>query len=132
MPVHLNVGKRSRERQSGLGDARITRRCFLAACVAGCTRVNRSESFTRPHETTWALLSDPHIHSARDAQIRGACMADNLRAVVEDVISLRPDHVLINGDVAFAEGLPADYAAFQDIISPLHRYAAASHAGRPR
>jgi Icc protein len=46
-------------------------------------------------------------------------MAANLQRVVDDVVSGGPDHVLFNGDLAFAKGEHGDYAAFQDLIAPL-------------
>lgn len=46
-------------------------------------------------------------------------MADNLKGVVDEVVSAAPDHVLFNGDLAFAKGRHEDYAAFQGLISSL-------------
>lgn len=70
-------------------------------------------------ESTWALLSDTHISGALDRTVRGACMAANLRRVVAEVAAAGPDHVLFNGDLAFARGKREDYAAFHELAAPL-------------
>ncbi len=46
-------------------------------------------------------------------------MAASLRAVVRDVLDSNPDHVLVNGDVAFRSGEAADYVQFRDLIQPI-------------
>jgi 3',5'-cyclic-AMP phosphodiesterase len=98
---------------------KLTRRSFLALLVAGCSQIARRPIQTEPREDVWALISDTHISSSPDQLVRGSNMAANLTRVVEDVVSVGPDHVLFNGDLARALGERADYAAFQGLISPL-------------
>ena len=54
-------------------------------------------------------------------------MAGNLERAVEDITSADPDHVLFNGDLAYARGEQADYAAFQDLIAPLRTQRTSVH-----
>jgi 3',5'-cyclic-AMP phosphodiesterase len=106
---------------------RLTRRSFLALCLAGCTVATRRIEWEEPRETSWALISDTHISSTRDRVVRGSCMAANLQRVVEDVVSVGPDHVLFNGDLAYLHGEQADYAAFKELIAPLRERHMAVH-----
>lgn len=98
---------------------RLTRRSFLALCLAGCSQLARRPVPEASGLQTWALISDTHISSSRERSVRGSCMADNLERVVADLVSAGPDHVLVNGDLALATGEQADYAMFQELVSPL-------------
>ena len=121
MPLHLNSPPSADERQSAhwpSDAAKLTRRSFLALCIAGCSQIRRPARQGR-HEDTWALISDTHISSSLDWTIRGSCMATNLQRVIDDVVSASPDHVLFNGDLAFAKGEHGDYGVFRDLITPL-------------
>ncbi|MDB5352990.1 MAG: putative phosphohydrolase [Planctomycetota bacterium] len=91
-----------------------------AAMVAGCSR----NAGSRGHQGGWyALLSDPHIAADPSAQLRGETMADNLRAVVSDILHADdpPHGVLIDGDLAFHHGGPGDYQTLLDAVHPLRR-----------
>lgn len=100
---------------------RLTRRSFLALCLAGCSRLARRPwpVGEEPSGQTWALIADTHISRVRKRSVRGSCMADNLERVVADVLSAEPDHVLFGGDLAYSVGEQADYAAFRELITPL-------------
>jgi hypothetical protein len=126
MPLHLNNPDIAETRGGAarLPDAaRLTRRSFLALCVAGCSQIVRTPPLPPRRDPargqTWALVSDTHISAMRDELVRGSCMAENLSRVVAEVVAATPDHVLFNGDVARATGEPGDYAAFLDLISRL-------------
>jgi Icc protein len=91
-----------------------------AAIVAGCNKPAGSHG----HAEGWyALLSDPHIAADPSERLRGESMADNLRAVASDILhaSDPPRGVLVNGDLAFKLGQPADYRTFLTLVDPLHR-----------
>ncbi len=111
----------------GMSLPKLSRRSFIAAlALAGCTRLNRLPQQRTPAETRWALLSDTHTCRDPHWTVRGDNMADNLRRTVQDVRRLRPDHVLFNGDMAFARGHPDDYAAFFELTAPLWKSAGSS------
>lgn len=113
----------------------ITRRKALKASLAiggavlsaGCGR----NAGSRGNEGGWyALLSDPHIAADRAERLRGESMADNLRAVVADILHADdpPHGVVIDGDLAFHHGEPGDYRTLLDIVSPLRRVGLPLHA----
>ena len=67
----------------------------------------------------WALLADSHV-SADPHRYVGAARAErHLSEAVEQIIRADPDGVLINGDLAWEEGLDADYGRIQSILKPL-------------
>ncbi|HVP10276.1 MAG TPA: metallophosphoesterase [Phycisphaerae bacterium] len=102
-----------------LNPLKLTRRSFLAMCLAGCSLAARRPQWPESPEHVWALVSDTHISGLLDRSVRGSNMADNLAHVVEDIASAAPSQVLFNGDLAYARGEEADYAAFRRLVSPL-------------
>ena len=100
----------------------LTRRSFLAALIAaGCSSGGSRPRIptSRRAEESWALISDTHICSDPLTTNRGGCMAANLQRVVRQVVDVAPDHALINGDLAFAQGHSSDYTTFSRTISPI-------------
>src|SRR5690349_14446897 len=102
-------------------DSLVSRRSVLktigaagAAIACGCSHPAGSNGYT---DGWYALLSDPHIAADPSERLRGESMADNLRAVVSDILraSDSPRGVLVNGDVAFKLGQAADYQTFLGI-----------------
>lgn len=71
-------------------------------------------------EHTFAFFSDPHI--AADAAVKnsGVNMADNLAACVRELVAwpVKPGAVIVNGDMAFKDGSPGEYATFGKLIEP--------------
>lgn len=131
MPVHLdsNVSELSTEPAASFDPVersidlwRITRRSFIAACLAGCSQAALPTlPPARPERRgeTWALLADPHVSRKLDRRFGLSCMADNLRRAVDEVGELNPDQILVNGDIGYMHGRTADYAAFLELVSPL-------------
>jgi len=74
---------------------------------------------------TFAFFSDPHI--AADAALThgGVNMADNLAACARELAAwpARPATVIVNGDLAFASGLPEDYGTFGRLMEPVRALA---------
>ncbi|HKQ50552.1 MAG TPA: metallophosphoesterase [Phycisphaerae bacterium] len=137
MPVHLN-GQNTTESQPTspldtadrpIDLAKLSRRSFIAACLAGCSQAAlpsvppmAPEPLAKKPERrgeTWALLADPHISRKLDRKFGLSCMADNLRRVVDEVGPLAPDQLLVNGDIGYMHGRTEDYAAFLELVSPL-------------
>ena len=68
----------------------------------------------------WALLSDPHTPADPEQVARGNKMAENLRRVAAEVTALDrlPTGVLLNGDCAYGNGVPGEYATFAGLMKP--------------
>ncbi len=75
----------------------------------------------------WALVADSHIHESPAKLVRGSNMTRNLEEIVPRILSTQVQHVLFNGDVAFATGRRADYESFKRIIKPLYGASSAIH-----
>lgn len=75
---------------------------------------------------TFAFLSDTHI--AAEAALKhssGINMADNLAACVHELAAwpAKPAAVIVNGDLAFKNGQPEDYATFAKLMEPIRALA---------
>ncbi len=68
-----------------------------------------------------ALLSDAHIGANRTDTSRGVNMFENLTKVVGEVVALdpKPIHVMLNGDCAWVDVQPVDYALALETLQPL-------------
>jgi 3',5'-cyclic AMP phosphodiesterase CpdA len=69
----------------------------------------------------YALVSDTHIAADPATARRGEVMADNLRAVVADILSIEsvPAGVVIDGDLAMLDGQAGDYRTLVSLLGPL-------------
>jgi 3',5'-cyclic AMP phosphodiesterase CpdA len=118
----------------------ISRRRFLAGAVAGgAGLLLRPPAFAAPapaletDANRVALLSDPHVAADRALVARGANMFDNLTRVCAEVLepvptsrpsaaqNKLPAAVIINGDLAYLKGFPADYATAVEAVKPLRK-----------
>jgi 3',5'-cyclic AMP phosphodiesterase CpdA len=103
----------------------ISRRQFLAGSLAAGAGlflpagISAAEPAVDPNR--WVLLSDTHISERREGVYRGTKPAANLAQAVREILALdpRPAGVVHAGDVAFGEGLAADYAVFGQLIAPI-------------
>lgn len=98
------------------------------ALATGCARRAGSNG----HPAGWfALLSDPHVAADPSERLRGESLADNLRAVVAEILhAADPPHaVVVNGDLAFKTGQPGDYRTLLGLIEPLRRAGLPIHLG---
>ncbi len=123
MPIHLNPASSRLSRRSFLGGLAAG---ALSGCVSPAGRPKLSPE-REASEAVWALLADPHIHESPDKLVRGSNMTRNLEAIVPRILNAGAQHVLFNGDVAFATGRRADYDAFKRIIKPLYGASSALH-----
>ncbi len=112
----------------------LTRRRFLAGAAAGllggCTPLysrRRQPPLGEQRDTRWVFLADTHIHRSPDKTVRRCNMARNLRSAVAHVLAGAPEHVLFNGDMAFARGKLEDYATFEQVIAPLREKPISMH-----
>ncbi len=67
----------------------------------------------------WAWLADPHIAADARTEHGGFRPAGQLARVVGEILAVRPDGALVNGDLAWSRGLPHDYQRFRELIRPL-------------
>ena len=96
------------------------RRQFLRAAGAAAlvTRLGTAQTAT-PKSIHWAILSDTHLSADPKNEFRGFRPYDNLARVIPEVRKANPEVVLINGDLARLEGLPADYDLLKTMLQPL-------------
>lgn len=113
-------------------DGEWSRRAFLgglvgAALLPGCgARVG-----SKGNPAGWfALLSDPHIAADRSTELHGQVMANNLEAVIREILAAddAPRSVLINGDLALTDGQVGDYQTFLKLVEPLRTSGVTMHA----
>ncbi|MEO6810567.1 MAG: metallophosphoesterase [Isosphaeraceae bacterium] len=109
----------------------LSRRDFLAgvalggaALASGCSR----QPGSRGNAGGWyAWMSDVHLATDPKVKVHGQVMADNLRAVIDDVLGADdpPRGLVINGDLAYRDGQPSDYRTLLNAVEPLR------HGGIP-
>ena len=110
----------------------LSRRDFLkrAALVGAATAFAPSSYaglFGKSRDKhTFAFFSDTHI--AADAAFKhqsGVNVADNLAACVRELAAwpVKPAAVIVNGDLAFKDGLPGEYATFGKLLAPVRSLA---------
>jgi len=110
MPVHLSP---------------LNRRQFLARALATGAALAAGRSFAADAKPVdpdlFALLSDTHIPASADIESRGVNMTANLVEAGKQVVGLakRPAAALINGDCAYLDGKPEDYAHFVKLLDPI-------------
>ncbi len=69
------------------------------------------------------LFSDTHIAADKSLIAREVNMADHLQQAVKEVLALQEKErafgLITNGDLAYLDGQPADYATFVELMKPL-------------
>ena len=98
----LNGGAASRNGEAADG---LVSRCSLPAV----------------EQASWAWLADTHVSGDAGAERNGWRPAQQVAQVVEEVAATRPDGVLVNGDLAWLEGAPDDYALFRTLLRPVSK-----------
>ncbi len=101
-----------------------TRRTFLAHVVLGGAALILSLSSLAAcaEAGPWfAWVSDIHIAADPKTVNSGQVTAENLRAVVVDILAQpdRPRGVVITGDLAMRDGQPGDYQTLRELLAPL-------------
>src|SRR5689334_8237277 len=105
----------------GLFFAPFDRRRFLTTTALGATALSvtgchSAEKRVASDSLHMALLSDTHVPANRKEVFRGFTPWDNLQRVVAEVATTRPEVVVLNGDAARQEGLPADYQEVRSLL----------------
>jgi hypothetical protein len=109
----------------------LTRREFLKhAALAGAAMAFAPAGFAAPatptrDENTFAFFSDSHIAADASCARNGVNMADHLAACVQELAAwpVTPARVIVNGDLAYKDGLALDYATFGKLIAPVRMLA---------
>lgn len=110
----------------------LSRRDFLkrAALVGAATALAPSSYaglFGKSRDKhTFAFFSDTHIAAAAAFKHpSGVSVADNLAACVRELAAwpVKPAAVIVNGDLAFKDGLPGEYSTFGKLLAPVRALA---------
>ena len=67
----------------------------------------------------WALLADTHLSANPNAEYDGQTTLPKVREALDQVAAARVDGVIVNGDLAWMEGLPEDYDQVAETFAPL-------------
>lgn len=102
-----------------------SRRSFLAQAAAGAAAISMARPASAASKVDgehFVFFSDTHVPNAPDVESRGVRMAKNLQIAVDGVLAgTKPDAVFVNGDCAYLDGKPEDYAQLAELIEPLRR-----------
>jgi Icc protein len=108
----------------------LSRRSFLQRGTAAAfgSLVSQLPALEIP-EQLWVLFSDTHIAEDEALVARGACMAENLKRCVNQVLKIgqKPFGLIINGDCAYLDGKTEDYVTFGHCIQPLREQSIQVH-----
>jgi 3',5'-cyclic AMP phosphodiesterase CpdA len=118
MPVHLHPTGHTTTRRGFLGTLAAAAASPLLLGHATASAIVSEPNSTGPW---YAVLSDIHIAADESLVNREQRMAENLKAVVADILahSTRPAAAFIDGDIAFNSGQPGDYETAIRLLSPL-------------
>ena len=110
----------------------ISRRRFLKGSLAASALLAAGRCGAAPSAAdgqSWALLSDIHIAADPNLVHNNANMTRNLRQVAEEVVAWPEpvSGVLVNGDLAFNDGEPADYRAVLGLLGPMREHGLPIH-----
>lgn len=111
----------------------LPRRNFLRSITAGAAALalgNRTHA-AKLENTWYALVSDTHIAADLASKVRGEVMAENLRAVVADILGqgAAPAGVVIDGDLALLDGQGGDYRTLVGLLEPIRAAGVPLHLG---
>jgi Icc protein len=107
----------------------VSRRSFLKSVSVSCAAVSfgNLSSVAKEKEAARtfnvALLSDTHIPAKADEVYRGFNMVDNFKRITPEVVAMKPDLAILNGDAARLEGKVEDYQAVAGLLQPINAVA---------
>ena len=116
MPVHLpQLSRREFLKRAGLAGLALALAPELSAALI--------EKKRDPH--TVAFFSDSHISADPKQVFNDVNMADHLTATVRELAEwpVAPAAVIVNGDLAYRNGLSPDYQQFGSLIEPVRALA---------
>lgn len=93
----------------------MDRRAFgLSLAALGISAMGASAETAR-----YALISDLHISSQVDAEVRGFRPYEALKKILSQVSAQDWDGLILTGDMARLQGLPEDYQVLKTLLDPL-------------
>lgn len=103
----------------------LHRRAFLKTISIGAAAVATYPALAAKREQPFrvALLSDTHIPANAADVYRGFNMVENFKRITPEVVAMKPDLVMIDGDAARLEGKLEDYKALSNLLQPIHSVA---------
>jgi Icc protein len=110
-------------------DATLGRRAFLKtvslAATATAISLRGFSSQAQEGGKTFrvALLSDPHIPADPANEFRGFKPVENFKRITPEVVEMKPELVILNGDAARLEGKVEDYQAVAELLKPINAIA---------
>lgn len=93
----------------------VTRRGFVLSALPFGGMLARTEA----PSPRWALLSDTHVPGNPANEYRGFRPFENTMKAISQVSEIKPDGVVICGDLARLEGEIADYENLKRLLEPL-------------
>ena len=82
------------------------------ACRADLLNGAGLEDIQAENAQTYVFLSDLHV-------CRGGITEEKLRARVARILEIRPDKVIVLGDLAYRTGKVEDYECVRELLSPI-------------
>jgi 3',5'-cyclic-AMP phosphodiesterase len=103
----------------------LDRRSFLKTVSIGAAALATFPAAAARSEKPFrvALLSDTHIPANAADVFRGQNMVDNLKRITPEVVAMKPELVMIDGDAARLEGKVEDYQALSNLLQPINAVA---------
>jgi 3',5'-cyclic AMP phosphodiesterase CpdA len=103
----------------------LDRRSFLKTVSIGAAALASYPALAARSDKPFrvALLSDTHIPANAADVFRGQNMVDNLKRITPEVVAMKPELVLIDGDAARLDGKVEDYQALSDLLQPINAVA---------
>lgn len=103
----------------------LKRAALAGAAMAIAPQVHAGIFGKSRDKHTLAFFSDTHIAADATLKHSDVNMTDNLAACVRELAAwpVKPAAIIVNGDLAFQLGLPADYAQFGKLIEPVRAIA---------
>ncbi|HUS35345.1 MAG TPA: metallophosphoesterase [Verrucomicrobiae bacterium] len=103
----------------------LDRRSFLKTVSIGAAALATFPAGAARSEKPFrvALLSDTHIPANAADVFRGQNMVDNLKRITPEVVAMKPELVMIDGDAARLEGKVEDYQALSNLLQPINAVA---------
>jgi 3',5'-cyclic-AMP phosphodiesterase len=103
----------------------LDRRAFIKTISLGAAAISiaplTAKSVVEPFRV--ALLSDTHIPADANEVYRGFNMVNNLKRITPEVVAMKPQLVMIDGDAARTEGKVEDYQALANLLQPINAVA---------
>jgi 3',5'-cyclic-AMP phosphodiesterase len=105
--------------------SQVDRRAFIKTLSLGAAAVSLAplSAKTKVEPFRVALISDTHIPADANEVYRGFNMVNNFKRITPEVIAMKPQLVIHDGDAARTEGKIEDYQALTNLLQPINSVA---------